>query len=217
MRTSFSRRLGSAAMKESVLASRRAVMRSMSLTRPCSLARALNSSSSPARTVRLSSWRCDDLQALLDLLLVGAGAVAAEQELADVGGHRVLALEACAPGPCGRCSRRRPRRRSGRARRAAWINLPRWSPAAWPRPDRRESPPAPPRPPRAGRPSPAARQCHPPRAAAVADPDRGRKMPRPPAWCECPAPSRRTALQLHPQAQPLPLGAGDLDRLGPAG
>lgn len=35
----------------------------------------------------------DDLQALLDLALVGAGAIAPEQELADVGGHRILALE----------------------------------------------------------------------------------------------------------------------------
>ena len=56
----------------------------------------------------------DDLQALLDLLLVHAGAVAAQEELADIGGHGVLPGELRAPGPCGRCTRRRRRRRSGR-------------------------------------------------------------------------------------------------------
>ena len=50
MRTSLRRRLGNSATKQSFLASSRAVIRSMSLTRPCSLARALSSSSSPART-----------------------------------------------------------------------------------------------------------------------------------------------------------------------
>ena len=61
------------------------------MTGPVSRARALKSSSSPARTVRSLQLLLDDLQALGDLVLVGAGAVAAEQELADVGRHRVLA------------------------------------------------------------------------------------------------------------------------------
>jgi hypothetical protein len=94
MRTSFRRRLGSSATKQSFLASSRAVMMSISLTRPCSLARALNSSSSPARTVRLSSWRWTISRPSWISSLVGAGAVAPEQELADVGRHRILALEA---------------------------------------------------------------------------------------------------------------------------
>ena len=53
----------------------------------------MNSSCSPARTVRSRSCRSTILQPLGDLLVVGAGAVAAEQELADVGRDRVLALE----------------------------------------------------------------------------------------------------------------------------
>ena len=57
MRTSFSCRLGSVATNESVAASSRAVMMSISLTCPLSLARALNSSCSPARTVFSPSWR----------------------------------------------------------------------------------------------------------------------------------------------------------------
>jgi hypothetical protein len=56
--TSPSRTLGSSAMKQSFFASSRALTRSINLTRPSPLARALNSSSSPARTVRLDSWRC---------------------------------------------------------------------------------------------------------------------------------------------------------------
>ena len=62
-------------------------------TAPVSRARDLNSSSSPARTVRSRQLLLDDLQPLGDLLLVGGGAVAAEQELADIGRHRVLAAE----------------------------------------------------------------------------------------------------------------------------
>ena len=67
--------------------------RSMSLTVPRSRARDLNSSCSPARTVRSCSWLLDDLEALGDLVLVRARAVAAQQELAHVGRDRVLALE----------------------------------------------------------------------------------------------------------------------------
>ena len=73
------------------MASSRAVMMSMILTEPVSRARDLNSSSSPRADRPVAQLPLDDLQPFLDLLLVGAGAVAAEQELADVGRHRVLA------------------------------------------------------------------------------------------------------------------------------
>ena len=56
----------------------------------------------------------DDLQALLDLVLVHAGAVAAQEELADVGRAPGTGGRTSAPDPCGRCTRRRRRRRSGR-------------------------------------------------------------------------------------------------------
>ena len=59
----------------------------------------------------------DDLQALGDLVRVGGGAVAAEQELADVGRAPGTGRGTAGPGPCGRGSRRRPRRRAGRGRR----------------------------------------------------------------------------------------------------
>ena len=57
MRTSRSARLGSSAMSESVFASSLAFTTSMSLMEPRSRARALNSSSSPVRTVRSPSCR----------------------------------------------------------------------------------------------------------------------------------------------------------------
>ena len=44
----------------------------------------------------------DDLQPLLDLVLVHAGAVTAQEELADVGRDGVLPRRTSAPGPCGR-------------------------------------------------------------------------------------------------------------------
>ena len=65
----------------------------MIFTRPFSRARCLNSSSSPARTVRSCIERCDHLQPRGDLVGVGGRAVPAEQELADVGRDRVLAAE----------------------------------------------------------------------------------------------------------------------------
>ena len=51
----------------------------------------------------------DDLQPFGDLLFVGARAVAPQQELHDIGRHRILARSTSAPGPCGPGSRRRPR------------------------------------------------------------------------------------------------------------
>ena len=87
----------------------------MSLTVPCSRARGLEQLLLAGAHGPLAHLALDDLQPLGDLLLVGAGAVAAEQELADVGRHGVLALELAAPGPCGRCSPRRPRRPVGPA------------------------------------------------------------------------------------------------------
>ena len=65
----------------------------MILTRPFSRARDLNSSSSPARTVRSFIERSTISEPLGDLVGVGGGAVPAEEELADVGRHRVLASE----------------------------------------------------------------------------------------------------------------------------
>ena len=65
----------------------------MILTVPCSRARDLNSSSSPARTVRSLQLALDDGQPFRDVRLVGGGAVAAEQELAHIGRHWILAAE----------------------------------------------------------------------------------------------------------------------------
>ena len=65
----------------------------MILTLPFSRARDLNSSSSPARTVRSFIDRWTICKALGDLVGVGRRAVPAEQELADVGRHGVLAAE----------------------------------------------------------------------------------------------------------------------------
>ena len=72
------------------MASRRAEMMSMILTEPVSRARALNSSSSPLRTARSRSCRSTICRPFLDLLLVDAGTVPPQQELADIGRHRVL-------------------------------------------------------------------------------------------------------------------------------
>ena len=65
----------------------------MILTLPFSRARDLNSSSSPARTVRSFIDRSTIAKALGDLLGIGRGAVPTEQELADVCRHRILAPE----------------------------------------------------------------------------------------------------------------------------
>ena len=68
-------------------------MRSMSLTVPLLAGAGLEQLLLAGADRPVPQLPLDDLQALGDLLLVGAGAVAAEQELADVGRHRVLALE----------------------------------------------------------------------------------------------------------------------------
>ena len=65
----------------------------MILTLPFSRARDLNSSSSPARTVRSFIERSTTARPSSDLVGVSGGAIPAEQELADVGRHGVLAAE----------------------------------------------------------------------------------------------------------------------------
>src|SRR6218665_430022 len=75
IRTSVRRRLGRLATYSPLL-STRAVTRSMIFTSPVSSALALN-----------------NLQPLVDLLLVRAGAITPEHELDNVGGYRKLATE----------------------------------------------------------------------------------------------------------------------------
>ena len=93
MLTSFSCRLGSVARYESVLASSRAEMMSMILTVPGFAGTGLEQFFLAAADGPVAKLPLDDLQPLLNLLLVGAGTVTAQQELADVRRHRVLAGE----------------------------------------------------------------------------------------------------------------------------
>jgi hypothetical protein len=67
-------------------------MMSIIRTEPRSRVRALNNSSSPARTVRCQ-FLAHHLDPFLDLSRIGAGAVSAEHELDYIGRDRELAAE----------------------------------------------------------------------------------------------------------------------------
>ena len=90
IRTSRSPRLGSSTRNESVFASSRALTMSISFTEPFSRALRLEELLLAGADRAVLQLPLDDLQALLDLLLVHRRAVPPEQELHDIGGHRVL-------------------------------------------------------------------------------------------------------------------------------
>ena len=104
-------------------------MRSMILTEPLSRARDLNSSSSPARTARSTELPLDDLQPFLRSpprrCWRSSGRAGTRRRRSAPGtGPRTGA-----PGPCGRCSRRRPVRQGYQWHPCPWCVLirPRWS------------------------------------------------------------------------------------------